>query len=188
MADDSKRVPVEKALKIADELTALLSPFCDRVEIAGSCRRRKPSVKDIELVVIPKLFEEEVAVDFFATEQRIRCPLDDFILNDKRFELRLNKLGHAAYGDKNKLLVYKGMPLDIFTADASNWVMVKFIRTGGAENNTMTATLALKKGYELKQYSCGFRNRTTGTIVRTESEEAIYAFLGVPFIPPTERK
>ena len=45
---------LQKAKAIAEELKALLEPVCQRVEIAGSIRRQKPEVGDIELLVIPK--------------------------------------------------------------------------------------------------------------------------------------
>jgi DNA polymerase/3'-5' exonuclease PolX len=43
-----------QALAIAERTRAALAPYCDRIEIAGSIRRRNPSVKDIELVAIPR--------------------------------------------------------------------------------------------------------------------------------------
>ena len=43
----------EEALKIAEEVKALLAPHCLRIEIAGSIRRKKPEVKDIEIVAYP---------------------------------------------------------------------------------------------------------------------------------------
>lgn len=45
------------ALVIAEKIKAQLAPHCDRIEIAGSIRRKKPEVKDIEIVVIPKPYE-----------------------------------------------------------------------------------------------------------------------------------
>lgn len=50
---------------LAGKIAESLRGWRDRVEIAGSIRRRKPAVKDVELVVIPKygapidLFEQE---------------------------------------------------------------------------------------------------------------------------------
>ena len=47
----------EQALEIAEKTKALLAPHCERIEIAGSIRRLKPFVKDIEIVAIPKPYE-----------------------------------------------------------------------------------------------------------------------------------
>ena len=39
--------------KQAEALRELLAPACARIEIAGSIRREKPKVKDVELVAVP---------------------------------------------------------------------------------------------------------------------------------------
>ena len=45
---------LSEALPIAEKLKAELAPFCSRIEIAGSIRRKKPEVKDIEIVCVLK--------------------------------------------------------------------------------------------------------------------------------------
>ena len=54
------------ALVIAETLLKEMRPYCHRVEIAGSIRRLKSEVKDIEIVAIPKW--ESVAAGFFAED------------------------------------------------------------------------------------------------------------------------
>ena len=44
---------LEYALPIANQVVEKLAPFCQRIEVAGSIRRRRPFVHDIDLVVIP---------------------------------------------------------------------------------------------------------------------------------------
>jgi len=46
---------LDYALRISNELIERLKPTCERIEIAGSIRRERPDVHDIELVVIPDL-------------------------------------------------------------------------------------------------------------------------------------
>jgi len=62
------RMKLEEAQVIAEKTKALLAPYCERIEIAGSIRRKKPDVGDIELVAIPKpynigLFESGIATE-----------------------------------------------------------------------------------------------------------------------------
>ncbi|GAH73129.1 unnamed protein product, partial [marine sediment metagenome] len=45
---------LEKAKVIAENLKSLLAPVCEKIEVAGSIRRQKPDVGDIELLCIPK--------------------------------------------------------------------------------------------------------------------------------------
>lgn len=49
------KMPLAKAQKIAENVKSFLEPYCQRVEIAGSVRREKTEVGDIEIVVIPQL-------------------------------------------------------------------------------------------------------------------------------------
>lgn len=42
------------ALKIAEGLVCEFGPYCERVEIAGSIRRGKAEVGDIEIVAVPR--------------------------------------------------------------------------------------------------------------------------------------
>ena len=48
-------IKLAQARKWADKIVAELDPLCDRIEVAGSIRRRRPEVHDIDIVCIPKL-------------------------------------------------------------------------------------------------------------------------------------
>ena len=57
-----------QALILAEAALSALTPSCERISIAGSIRRRKPEVGDIEIVCIPKhipagLSGDELEVD-----------------------------------------------------------------------------------------------------------------------------
>ena len=43
---------IHEARAIADDVMVRLAPHCHRIQIAGSIRRLKPIVKDIEIVAI----------------------------------------------------------------------------------------------------------------------------------------
>ena len=45
---------LERAKEIAEKVVSQLSPYCERIEIAGSVRREKPFPKDVEIVCIPR--------------------------------------------------------------------------------------------------------------------------------------
>ncbi|MBA7670781.1 hypothetical protein ES703_78928 [subsurface metagenome] len=44
---------LEKAKTIAGVVVEAIKVYCDRIEVAGSIRRQRPIVNDIDLVVIP---------------------------------------------------------------------------------------------------------------------------------------
>ena len=54
MITPTNEIPLVKAKKWADRIVEILAPHCDRIEIAGSIRRQKPTIGDIEVVCIPK--------------------------------------------------------------------------------------------------------------------------------------
>ena len=45
---------LDEATAIAERVVEILRPHCDRIEVAGSVRRGKPEVGDIEVVCIPR--------------------------------------------------------------------------------------------------------------------------------------
>lgn len=54
MSKNPQPLPLDDALPLARKIAADLVSVCERVEIVGSVRRRKPLVGDIELLCIPK--------------------------------------------------------------------------------------------------------------------------------------
>src|ERR1700730_14111555 len=69
MAAERPRFQNEAARDVAQDFIDALSDSCERVQIAGSLRRRKPYVKDVEIVFVPKLVPDSnhrlVYSDFF---------------------------------------------------------------------------------------------------------------------------
>ena len=113
-----------------------LEDVCDRIEVAGSIRRRRQFVGDIEILCIPKtggldLFGEPVEGDSALD----RCCLE--LLDQGLIEYRLNVDGVKMYGPLNKYVrhVGSGIPVDIFTTAADRWGMALLVRTGPREFN-----------------------------------------------------
>lgn len=187
---NGKRYTLEEITPIAKALIDELRPYTDRIEIAGSIRRQKPLVNDIEILYIPKYeTRDDTAFDLFSTPIKTKVDLLDEYLKaniDKDFAYRLNKNGTPAYGDKNKLLVYKGTPLDVFTSDYHNWAMLMLIRTGGWQLNAIIATLAITKGLRLKHYEGGFTDKRN-KLWKCPTEEMVFSTLGMPYLTPHER-
>lgn len=51
------KFPRTQALAVAEELVAALRPACERLEIAGSLRRGKAEVGDVEILFVPRVEE-----------------------------------------------------------------------------------------------------------------------------------
>ena len=168
---------LQKAKAIAEELKALLEPVCQRVVIAGSIRRQKPEVGDIELLCIPKFID---GVDQLDRE------IGALVIQG-RLGFRLNKRGSRAYGPKNKLMLHipSGIGVDIFSTDLGCWPVALVVRTGSAETNKRIAMAAIRKGWHLRAYGRGFTTPDGEMVCRSERD--VFEFVGLPYKEPWER-
>ena len=170
---------LEKAKKIARELVVMLAPVCERIEIAGSIRRRKPEVGDIELLVIPKY---DGMVD--QLDRELGGLMLQQILGHRR-----NKLGNITYGPQNKLLFHKpsGIGVDIFSTTVACWPVALVVRTGGKSTNQEISTRAIERGMRFHAYGPGF-TRADNTELVCSSEEGVFRAVGLRYLEPWERK
>lgn len=167
-----------KAREIAETLKSFLEDSCTRIEIAGSIRRQKPEVGDIELLCIPKF---DAGIDQLDSElQRM------FYLGILAF--RLNKLGRKVYGPKNKLLVHveSGIGVDIFSTTEECWPVSLVVRTGGKKTNQRIAMAAIAMGARFNAYGSGFTGRDFEVVCHSERE--VFQAVGLPYLEPWERE
>lgn len=186
------KFPRAAALAVAKELCDALRPLPARLIVAGSLRRRKDEVGDVEILFVP-LFVNTHPHDLFAPP-RLASRVDHrllLMLDVGTLKKRPNKAGGFAWGEKNKLAVHAatGIPVDLFTATEENWFNYLVCRTGPAESNVRIASAALAKGWEWNPYDSGF-SRAGGLGVETHtvaSEREVFEFVGLPFKEPWER-
>ena len=157
-----EEMELERAKNIADEVIKRLSPYCKRIEVAGSVRRQKPVVNDVDIVLIPS---------------------DLWNLSHEVMGLGPSKVS----GDKLKRINYNGVHIDLYLADDKTWATLLLIRTGSKENNIRLATLAKKKGWHLAANGDGLFNEK-GQRVAGDTEESIYEVLELSYQEPWERR
>ena len=190
---DDRRVAWPFAKHLAAQIVEELTPFCDRIEVAGSIRRRKETVKDIEVLVIPKYGEQPL--DLFGVPMGSQPDhLADYLWDSPLWQRRLSQKGAGAFGPLNKLMLRKAdtpelpewMPVDVFTGTEANWGRDLWVRTGPAMWNTETALRAQRLGGHMHAY--GGAAFTRGAESVTCPDEASFAaWLGVPLLPPQLR-
>ena len=158
----------EKALAVVDHLR----PFCAQIEIAGSIRRRRPEVGDLDFVIQPLPGKRRYIRD--------RClSWKPQVLTD---------------GQVNLLLVVKGVQLDIFFADEpgsdlfaapGNFGTLLVCRTGSMQFNIWLADRAKKRGLHWNPQRGVVQK---GKIIASQTEEAVFKALGLDFIQPEDRE
>lgn len=155
------------ALAIAEKYKALLAPHCDRIEIAGSIRRKKPEVKDIEIVAIPKSYEVGLFESGIAT-----------VIN------RLEKVRGELPCKYTQRILPEGIALDLFFAEPGNWGLIYAIRTGSADfSHHVLASGWVRKGYT----SSGGYLTANGRAVEVPEEVDLFRRIGLDFVEPEHR-
>jgi DNA polymerase/3'-5' exonuclease PolX len=156
---------LNQAKLIADKYVAALAPLCERIEIAGSIRRRKPQVNDIEIVCIPR------GRDMYG------------------FVTEVNKLEKAKgepTGKYTQRYLPEGIKLDLFMANKDNWGMILAIRTGSADfSHQVLAVGWTRRGYKSKD---GVLIAQDGNRRYIREEEDLFDLIGVSFVDPIRRE
>ena len=183
-----RRFPLALAEVTAQSLLDLLAPACQRIEVAGSVRRGRQDVGDIELLCVPRF---EVQRDLFGQ------PVERVSLLDRRclelirsghLDYRPNKAGALTFGPMNKLLLHQGtgIPVDVFTATAENWGMFLFVRTGPA--GFIRQAMGRFRALGMAGHAYGGVTTASGEVVNCPAEEDVFNLLGWDWLPPEARR
>ena len=184
-----KQYPLDQAARVANELLAILSPECERIEISGSVRRQRVSVGDIELLCISKVWGSSAL--FGGTNLYQLGPALDGLIEDGLLSKRIAADGRlAGYGELNKFLVHEpsGIPVDIFTAPVENWGMAQVVRTGPKAFNIAVMSTFQERGMKGHAYGGVTKRGLTGREeVGCPEEQDVFDLLGWPFVNPPDR-
>jgi len=154
---------LEEAKAIAQKYVDILKPYCLRIEIAGSIRRGKPEVKDIEIVVIPDYFRFEVFC------QKVN---------------KWKKVKGEPTGKYTQRILPEGIKLDLFIANERNWGLIYAIRTGSADfSHKILACGWVRVGFK----SEGGILKRGGKEYEVREEKDLFSLIGIPFVEPRLR-
>lgn len=182
------RWPAKVARRIGDELVEALTPRCEQVCIAGSLRRGKAEVGDIEILYVPRIGLIQRPGELFPKSGWLTDELLEQWLTQGVLTKRPNKNGATAWGPLNKLAKHaaSGVSVHLFATTRERWFVSLVVRTGSAEMNTQLAASALRRGLQLHAY--GVIERTaTGEHIAPSSEREVFELCGVAYKEPTER-
>lgn len=162
----SKRILLSTALPVAEEMMAGLRevPQARHITAAGSLRRRKPTVGDIDILAASDEAEEVVG-------SFVHLPLVAEV---------------QARGDtKATVILENGLQIDLRVLPESHYGSLLQYFTGSKEHNVQLRELALKQDLSLSEY--GFA-RPDGTTIACSEEEEVYRTLDLAWIPPELRE
>lgn len=167
---------IAEAEKIAQKYLELFKPHCERIEIAGSIRRGKAEVNDIEIVCIPK------------THKVVYNMFDEIDERDNEFVKLVHRIPRVkgdGLGKYIQFLLPENIKLDMFTATPRNWGYILAIRTGSAYFSHNT----LAKGWRRAGYkgNGGMLEDEYGNEVEVKEEIDLFHLIGLPFVKPEAR-
>jgi DNA polymerase (family 10) len=161
------RVPLALALDTAEEIVAELSAVtgCRRCTYAGSLRRMRETVGDLDVLVAAKR-----SAPFM--EALCALPVTAEVI--------------ARGTKKTSVRTARGLQVDLRVLPPESWGAGLQYFTGSKAHNIRTRTIAVHQGLKLSEY--GLFDAESGESVASRTEEEVYARLGLPWIPPALRE
>ncbi|ARU30928.1 DNA polymerase III [Sulfuriferula sp. AH1] len=161
----TRRFKLAVAAQYADALTAYLkqAPGVQRVVVAGSFRRMRDTVGDLDILV---------------TAARDSPVMTRFIAYDEIGEI----LSHGP--TRSSVVLRSGLQVDIRVVDEASYGSALHYFTGSKAHNIAVRKLALARGLKVNEYGV-FRGAER---IAGETEESVYRTVGLPYIEPELRE
>ena len=175
---------IAEILPIAERLQTELAPFCHRIELGGSLRRRRPLVRDIELVAIARI-EMSPPIIGLADSDLFPSPSIENLL---WWKLNRMNVDYKKKGEKYRQFFYQEICVDLFTAIPGNWGWIYAIRTGSADFSHHLAKALNKAGYTSRE---GWITRIDDPLqepIQTMTEQDVFDLAGIPYREPNQRE
>jgi DNA polymerase (family 10) len=135
------------------------------VSVAGSLRRMKETIGDIDILVGSD--NPSMVMDVFVSNPEVEEVL---ARGDTRGSVRLKD----------------GVQVDIRVVSTDSYGAALQYFTGSKEHNIELRRLAIEKGYKINEY--GVFMKDTGEKIAGKTEEEVYGILGLDYIPPELRE
>lgn len=173
------KLPLLQAAIIAQSLMIDLTPYCERLEIAGSIRRAKSEIGDIDLVAVPRYAEPDM---FGALSENHTLDLVDWSKFGK-----LIKGGHKY----KQIALPEGMNLELWiVTPPAQWGVIYLIRTGPEEYGHKMVTVRANYGYMPSNYKFkdGAIWNQHNHIIPTPEEKDVFDLFGMKYTEPELRQ
>ncbi len=155
------------ALPVAEAYVEYLraAQSLDLISVAGSLRRGKETVGDIDILV----GDDEPAgiMDAFVSYQEV----DDILMKGPT---------------KSSVRLKDGLQVDVRAVDTKSWGAALCYFTGSKEHNVTMRSMAVSMGLKLNEY--GLFTRDNEKKVAGETEEEVYKAIGLSYVEPELRE
>lgn len=199
MSDTETRWPLQLVRPLAEELRLLLEPACKRIQIAGSIRRLRPDIGDIEIVCIPKIETVEVPREGELFQERreesyhlLWRALDGFLEGATRTGYILKGEKYRAFrwpvrGEEGEDIGH--VRVDVFTTTPEGWGWIYLVRTGSREfsKSVAGALKARSLRAEAGRIYHVVNDEIHGPPIGTPEEEDVFHLIGRAYVAPAAR-
>lgn len=151
------RIRCEDAMEVASCFMREVADVVERIEIAGSLRRRVYAIKDIEFVLVPRfglaqppLFEPVLDRSQPPRPVKPWKPENLFIARLKEMlgDRRASQPELTCFGEKVQRIVYHGVQIECYgVIGEAQWAVAHAIRTGPAEYSRKLVTRRCEGGF-----------------------------------------
>lgn len=151
----------EVVINLSKKITGQLRPYCSRIKVVGSIRRKEKNPVDIDIVLIPR-------------SENSKNKIKELLSKEGKF---------LQGGSKKARFRIKGVNVELYYATPKEWgaeLLAYSSRFGAGIGLRMVAK---RKGLKLSQHGL-FRK---GKRIAGTTEEQIYHALGRPWKPPEKR-
>jgi len=161
------RVLTSTALELAEQVVAELSrvPGCERCGYAGSLRRWRETIGDVDVLAAAR--ESGPLTAAFTGLPDVTEVL-------------------VSGSTKTSVRTRQGLQVDLRVVPPEDWGAAMVYFTGSKAHNIALRARAVKAGLKLSEY--GLFEVESGRKIVSETEEEVYAALGLPWIPPPLRE
>jgi DNA polymerase (family 10) len=162
-----ERMLLGRALPLAQEIVLVLGglPSVKQVSLAGSLRRMRETVKDLDLL---------------ATSTKPAKVMEAFTTLPQAAEVLL-------HGDTKATILHRdGVQVDLRVVEPECFGAALQYFTGSKAHNIRVRELASRKGLKVSEY--GVFKESTGRRIAAATEEDVYRAVGLPYIPPELRE
>lgn len=166
-ANQTQRFKLAIAAQYAEALEKFLAalPGVLKVTVAGSYRRMRETVGDLDILVIASTSAANQVVRRFTTYDEVAEIL-------------------SAGTTRASIILECGLQVDLRVVERESYGAALHYFTGSKAHNIAIRRMAQKDGLKINEYGV-FRDKTR---IAGETEASVYAAVGLPYIPPELRE
>lgn len=167
MSGKERRTPILTAMREAEWLLAEMRalPGVEAAAYCGSLRRFRDTVADLDILV--GTADSEAVAERLVNLGWIRRVI-------------------ASGSTKTSVVSQSGLQVDVRMVPMRRWGAAVLYFTGSQAHNIRLRRLAIQRGWTLNEYALA--DAAAGVEIAAQTEEEIYAALGLPWIPPAIRE